>query len=85
MSCRERQYARQGCLNAHMNESQITQYCVLSPVIQQLLENSIARFAWSARVTHRVLKVARTIADMHEHKQITEQDFLQAVACRPER
>ena len=85
IACRERQYARQGCLNAHLSESQISEYCVLAPAIQQLLENSIARFAWSARVTHRVLKVARTIADMHEHEQITEQDFLQAVACRPER
>ncbi|MDO5679885.1 MAG: hypothetical protein Q4G54_06135 [Pelistega sp.] len=58
-------------------------FCALT-----LRRTKVARnepFTWSARVTHRVLKVARTIADIHEHEQITEQDFLQAVACRPER
>lgn len=82
--CRQLQIQRQACLNAHLNESQIAQYCVLSKAGQQMLENAIAKYAWSARVSHRVLKVARTLADMQGHELIQESDLAQAIRYRPE-
>lgn len=83
--CRERQMQRQGCLNANLNELQTAHFCTLSVAGQNLLQQAIAKFAWSARVSHRVLKVARTIADMQGNALIELVDLAQAIRCRPER
>lgn len=84
-ACRNIQMQRQGCLNAHLGEAQIEQYCRLGKAEQKELEDAMTQHAWSARVTHRVLKVARTLADMRKSKAIEMIDLQQAFTCRPER
>jgi len=71
---RERQLARQGTLNARMSSKQIAHICRLGSSEQATLEAAMERFRLSARAYHRILKVARTIADLggwpgigHEH------------------
>ena len=61
---RERQHARQGKANAHLTPPEIAQYCAPDAAGEALLRKAMARLALSARAYHRVLKVARTVADL---------------------
>ncbi|SHG67091.1 YifB family Mg chelatase-like AAA ATPase [Pollutimonas bauzanensis] len=62
--CRERQAHRQPQLNAALGVGEIEKYCVLRKPAQELLRQGMLRWGWSARVAHRVLRVARTLADL---------------------
>jgi magnesium chelatase family protein len=64
LTCRQLQLERQGCVNAQLSTGAIDNYCALPPPSQRLLEQLIERGQWSARVVHRVMRVARTLADM---------------------
>ncbi len=50
--------------NAHMAARDVRRYCVLSPPVERLLRDAVLRLGLSARAYHRVLKIARTIADL---------------------
>ena len=56
--------ARQGCTNQALQGQAIDQHVLLEPAAAQFLQTASARLGWSARATHRTLKVARTIADL---------------------
>ena len=53
------------------------------PAAQQLLERAAQRLGWSGRGTHRCLRVARTVADLHGHVLIETQDMAEALQYRP--
>ena len=55
---------RQGCTNQALQGQAIDQHVLLEPAAAQFLQTASARLGWSARATHRTLKVARTIADL---------------------
>ncbi|MDP2878909.1 MAG: ATP-binding protein, partial [Sulfuricella sp.] len=59
-----RQLARQGKANALLGTQEIDQFCRPDAAGEGLLKQAIARLNLSARAYHRVLKVARTIADL---------------------
>jgi len=61
---RERQLARQHIANAQLSSAEIDRYCSPDAAASALLRAAIERLHWSARAYHRVLKVARTIADL---------------------
>ncbi|MEO7986374.1 MAG: YifB family Mg chelatase-like AAA ATPase, partial [Gemmatimonadales bacterium] len=50
--------------NAHMTARDIRRYCVLSPPVERLLRDAVNTLGLSARAYHRILKIARTIADL---------------------
>lgn len=50
--------------NAHMTARDLRKYCPVTAPVQQLLRTAITRLGLSARAYHRVLKIARTIADL---------------------
>lgn len=50
--------------NAHMTARDLRRYCPLSEAVERLLREAVARLGLSARAYHRVLKIARTIADL---------------------
>jgi magnesium chelatase family protein len=50
--------------NAHMSARDLRQYCRLSDAVEKLLRDAVNRLGLSARAYHRVLKIARTIADL---------------------
>ncbi len=70
----------QGILfNSQMGNSQIEKYCRLGPGESGLMKSIAIRYDMSARTYYRVLKVARTIADLSGQRDITEEALLEAV------
>lgn len=61
---RDRQIARQGKTNRELDGREIDELCRLDGAAELLLREASERFRWSARAYYRVLKVARTIADL---------------------
>jgi magnesium chelatase family protein len=64
VAARERQRSRQGKPNALLEAREIDVHCVLGAEAEQLLRQAFARLDLSARAYHRVLRVARSIADL---------------------
>jgi magnesium chelatase family protein len=64
MRAREAQIARQGKANALLTPDEIDQYCLPDCAGAQLLKQAMSRLDLSARAYHRILKVARTVADL---------------------
>ena len=62
-----------------MDAKDIEIYCRIDSRSQQLLEKSINRLGLSARAYHRILKLARTIADLEGHEDIAFSDVAEAV------
>ena len=80
---RARQLQRQrGCLNAHMPLERINHDCRLTANEQRLLEKAVGRFALSPRAVHRVLKVARSIADLDDSPRIAAPHLQEAISYR---
>jgi len=50
--------------NAHMSARDLRRYCRLSESVETLLRDAVNRLGLSARAYHRILKIARTIADL---------------------
>jgi magnesium chelatase family protein len=63
-AARQRQFARQGRVNAQLEPGQLDTHCPLEPAAERFLRSAMDRLAWSGRRLHRCLKVARTIADL---------------------
>ena len=60
----QRQLARQGRANARLSAAQVDQHCPLDSASRQLAEQAALRLGWTSRSLHRVLKLARTLADL---------------------
>lgn len=82
-SARQRQMARQGCANAFLDLPGLRQHCVLQVQDQHWLEQACERLNLSLRAAHRLLKVARTLADLQEVEQIARQHLAEALQYRP--
>ena len=79
---RERQMQRQGKPNARLTGKEIDQYCQPQADAAALLKHAISRFELSARAFHRLLKVARTIADLGGGESIAAAHVAEAVQFR---
>ena len=69
-------------VNAAMTHSQILQYCHLSTEAERLLAQAFQKLGMSARSHDRLLKVARTIADLDSSEGIEIQHIAEAVQLR---
>ena len=79
---RER-FRRSHCeCNAEMNTRQMRRFCELAPSSRRLLEHAVARLGLSARGYDRVLKVARTIADLGGSERINSAHVAESVHYR---
>ena len=68
--------------NAQMSSRQVARHCRLSPECERLLERAMQRLALSARAHDRILKVARTIADLVGEEAIAPAHLAEAVQYR---
>ncbi len=69
--------------NSEMNVKDLTNIIKLDPEVRNLLEESSQRLALSARAYHRVIKIARTIADLENSGEIEKNHILEAIQYRP--
>ncbi len=68
--------------NSEMNSSDVEEYCKLGKSEKQLMELAYSSLRLSARTYHRVLKVARTIADLDGSERILEKHISEALVYR---
>ncbi len=81
-AARHLQMQRQGKLNAHLGPPEVTEFCGLRRDSRVLLGTAITRLGLSARACHRVLKLARTCADLGSAPEIRRIDVAEAVQLR---
>ena len=81
-AARERQLARQGKPNNLLDSKEIDRYCAPDSPGETLLKQAISRFNLSARAYHRVLKVARSIADLAGAEQVQSAQIAEAIQYR---
>lgn len=80
---RQRQLTRQGCANAHLDLAGVQQHCSLDGEDRHWLENACERLGLSLRAAHRVMKVARTLADLDDAASIGRTHLAEALQYRP--
>jgi magnesium chelatase family protein len=68
--------------NAHMTARDLRRYCPLSEAVERLLREAVARLGLSARAYHRVLKIARTIADLAGADELATTHVSEAIQYR---
>ena len=81
-AARQAQIERQGKLNTRLTPPEVTRYCRLQRQSRVLLGTAISRLGLSARACHRVLKLARTCADLAGEPEIRRIDVAEAVQLR---
>ncbi len=81
-AARERALARQGCTNAALAAAALDHHCALAPAAAGFLQSAAARLGWSGRSFHRVLRVARSIADLNQHDTIELAHLAEAIQYR---
>ncbi|MFZ3016018.1 MAG: YifB family Mg chelatase-like AAA ATPase, partial [Minisyncoccia bacterium] len=70
-------------LNSEMNVKDLTSFIKLEDEVRNLLDESATSLALSARAYHRVIKIARTIADLENSEDIKQNHILEAIQYRP--
>ena len=68
--------------NAHMSSKDIRKYCQITVDSEELLKAAIAKFGLSARAYDRILKVARTVADLEAQEDILPHHLSEAIQYR---
>ncbi len=76
------QQRRQGKPNARLQPGETARFCVAEPPAEELLVRAMRKLALSARSYHRVLKVARTIADLAGAGRISAAHMAEAIGYR---
>ena len=79
---RERAFTRQGKPNQALQGKEIDTHAQLDPSALQFLHKAATRLGWSARSTHRALKVARTVADLAQSGPIQVHHVAEAIQYR---
>ena len=82
VAARERQLARAGKANVALGNREVERDCALGAAERGLLERAVDRLGLSARAYHRILRVARTIADLDASATIGTPHLAEAIAYR---
>ncbi len=68
--------------NAQMQSTHFQRYCVLNSGMQTMLRHAINQFGLSARAYDRILRVARTIADLADSEELRQEHLFEAIGYR---
>ena len=79
---REQQVTRQGTLNSRLDNKAVERFCATTREASVLLNRAAATLGLSARAYHRILKVARTVADLAQAEAIEARHVGEALALR---
>lgn len=82
IACRERQLVRAGRCNVRLEQKQVREHCALASRDAKLLGDAVTRLRLSARATFRILKIARTVADLDDAERIECAHLLEAINYR---
>lgn len=69
--------------NSQMSSRDLVKFASLSIEAENIIKTSAAKMGFSARAYHRVIKIARTIADMEESENVENRHVLEAIQYRP--
>jgi len=78
----ELQRRRQGCLNSALRVQATDRYCRLEPSAARLLERAMGQLELSARAYHRIMRLARTVADMERAETVNTLHVGEAIQLR---
>ena len=79
----KKRYEKYGIFsNSELTSKLIEEFCILKPSSQEIMEKYFKKNSLSARSYSRILKVARTIADLDESKNIEDTHILEALRYR---
>ena len=79
---RERYKKEKFCFNGELDGRKLEKYCVMTGGAEKLLEQAYEQFQFSTRAYHKILKTARTIADMESSEKIKEEHICEALTYR---
>ena len=79
---RDRAMQRQGRPNAALSGEALELHCALDAATLKFLQTASARLGWSARSFHRVLRIARSVADLAGSATLTLPHVAEAIQCR---
>lgn len=82
LACRKVQLKRQACLNRELTTDVLDHFCPMQPNAESLLRQSMEKLNLSARACHRLIKLARTLADLDEEDIINTSHVAQAASFR---
>jgi magnesium chelatase family protein len=82
IQARDRQLARQGKPNAQLSSREVNQHAMPDERGEQLLKQAISRLGLSARGYHRILKVARSVADLAGEPRVLSAHVAEAIQYR---
>ena len=82
IQARNRQFARQGCLNAALAGNEFKRHVQLSETCGLFLENAMTKLKLSTRAFYRIVRVARTIADLEGAPDIATEHLAEALQYR---
>ena len=68
--------------NAQMSVAHIQKYCVLDEECTGILKEQCEKYGYSARVIHKLLRMARTAADVRGSSRIGREDIIKVLSCR---
>ncbi|GBU11636.1 magnesium chelatase family protein and transcriptional regulator [Enterobacterales bacterium] len=82
IAARKIQLGRAGKINAHLSSSEVEKYCELRKEDAEFLESVLHKLGLSVRAWHRILKVARTLADLNNQSMIEKAHISEALSYR---
>ena len=82
LAARERQQRRQGKSNALLNVTELDELAAIEPEAKAALSAVLEKLSLSARSYHRILRIARTLADLAGSDTVNQRHVMQAVSFR---
>lgn len=82
LAAREQQLQRAGKTNARLSAAELERYCPLNQADAEFLEQALHRMKLSIRAWHKLIRVARTIADLEQKKDISRPHLIEALGYR---